>query len=274
MPRLSPLALAATVGLLAGCSSTPAGPVEETGALITGDRTLATGELMDSHSVRLKKDQWIRVELHSATFDPYLILRLPGGTASENDDAVEYDDQNSQIVFQATQDGQYEIAVTTYKSGESGGYTLRYEVSDTELTPARNPEFAVAGRVEKAGTLEDGDRTLQAGELMDAYPVHLTAGQEVRIRLNSAAFDPYLMFKKPDGEVEENDDAAEGDSENAEVVFRADAEGDYAVIVTSFTTGETGAYTLTIEPTSGAARGGTPAPGPVLADPADVGVSI
>lgn len=276
MPILSSrsLALLAATGLLAGCSSTPSGPVEETGALATGDRTLATGELMDSYPVSLKEGQWIRVELHSGTFDPYLILRLPGGTASENDDAVEYDDRNSQVLFQATQAGQYEIAVTTYKSGESGGYTLRYEVSDTELTPVRNPDFDVAGRVEKTGTLEEGDRTLQAGELMDAYPVHLAAGQGVRIRLHSAAFDPYLMFKKPGGDVEENDDATEGDSENAEIVFRADAEGDYAIIVTSFRSGESGAYTLTIEPASGgaAAPGGKPAP--VLADSADAGVSI
>lgn len=274
MPILSSRALAilATAGLLAGCATTPSGPVEETGALAAGDKTLATGELMDSYPVSLKEGQWIRIGLHSTDFDPYLILRMPSGTASENDDAVEYDAENSQILFQVTQAGQYEIAVTTYKSGENGAYTLQYEVSDTELPVVRNPDFEVAGRVEKTGALEDGDRTLQAGELMDAYPVHLTAGQEVRIHLHSTAFDPYIMFKKPDGDVEQNDDATEGDSENAELVFRADAEGDYAVIVTSFTSGESGAYTLTIEPTAGGAA--TPKAGAAAPDSAGAGVTI
>ncbi len=266
------LALILTTGsLLTACSSTPKGPVDETGALAAGDRTLATGELMDSFPVSLKAGQWIRVELHSTDFDPYLILRMPGSTASENDDAVEYDTENSQILFQATQAGQYEIAVTTYKPNENGAYTLRYEVSDAELQAVRNPSYDVTARTEKTGTLESGDRTLNSGELIDAYPVHLTAGQEIRIRLHSEAFDPYLILRMTGGEPVENDDATEGDTQNSEIVFRAETEGQYAILVTTYTSGESGAYTLTIEPVTGGAA--APGPKPAAQAPPDSGAA-
>lgn len=269
--------LLATGGLLSACTTTPNGPVKETGTLAAGDRTLASGELMDSYSVRIKAGQWIRVELHSTDFDPYLILRMPGGTASQNDDAVEYDEENSQILFHATQAGQYEIAVTTYKPNEDGAYALTYEVSDAELLAVRNPRFEVTARTEKTGTLASGDRALTTGELMDAYPVHLRAGQEIRIHLHSDSFDPYLVLKKPEGEPEQNDDATQGDLHNSEIIFRAEEEGQYAILVTTYDSGEAGAYTLTYEPVSGgAASGGNPgAPRtPAVADSVGAGVNI
>ncbi len=257
--------LLASGSLLSACTSTPKGPVDETGALATGDKTLSTGELMDAFPVSVKAGQWIRVELHSTAFDPYLILRMPGGTASENDDAVEFDSENSQILFHVTQAGQYEIGVTTYKPGQDGAYTLRYEVSDTELQPARNPKFNMTGRFERSGTLEHGDRTLRTGEIMDAYPLYLTAGQQIRIRLHSDSFDPYLILKKPEGEgdPEENDDATQGDTHNSEIIFRAEHDGQYPILVTTYSSGESGAYTLTVDPVSGAAA----APGGKPADP-------
>ncbi|HEX9952211.1 MAG TPA: hypothetical protein VGB53_10610 [Rubricoccaceae bacterium] len=125
------LALVAA-GLAAGCNSGPSGPVTETGDLATGDRTLVSGELADSYSVRVKEGQWIKVDLNSTVFDPYIILRPPTGAASENDDAVPGDRQHAQVVFRATEAGQIEIIATSFEPGESGAYTLVYEVSDTQ----------------------------------------------------------------------------------------------------------------------------------------------
>ena len=122
----------AASGLVAGCQSAPAGPVTEAGALATGDRTLASGELMDSYPVRVAEGQWVRVDLRSAAFDPYLILKPPTGSASENDDAAEGDRAHAQITFRATEAGQVEIVATSYAPGEIGAYTLVYHVTDTE----------------------------------------------------------------------------------------------------------------------------------------------
>ena len=246
----SPRALArllACCGLLSACASGPTGPVDETGTLATGDRTLATGEYVDSFPVRVKAGDWVRVELHSTDFDPYAILKPPTGAASENDDAVEGDTQNAQIIFHVEQAGQYEVLVTSREPGEDGAYTLRYEVSASELQPVLDPEQSATGPVEKAGTLETGDRTLTSGEFTDPYPVRLRAGQQLHIRLHSNAFDPYLILKPPSGASTENDDAATGDTDNAEIVFTADQGGQYAIIVTTYEPGESGAYTLTYE---------------------------
>ena len=121
----------AAAGLVAGCASAPSGPVTEAGDLATGDRTLTNGEFIDSYTFQLNEGQWVKVDLRSTAFDPYLILRTPGGQSSDNDDA-NGDQQHSQIVYRATESGQFEIGVTSYASGESGAYTLVYEVTDTQ----------------------------------------------------------------------------------------------------------------------------------------------
>ena len=127
----SALLLAAS-GLAAGCTSAPAGPVTEAGDLASGDRTLVSGEFLDSFPVRLAEGQWLRVDLRSSAFDPYLILKPPTGSASENDDAVPGDREHAQVIFRATEAGQVEIIATSYEPGESGAYTLVYEVTDTQ----------------------------------------------------------------------------------------------------------------------------------------------
>lgn len=143
------LALAAA-GLVAGCNTAPSGPVTETGDLATGDRTLTNGELIDSYTFQMREGQWVRVDLRSTAFDPYLILRTPGGQSSDNDDA-NGDQHHSQIVYRATESGQFEIGATSYASGESGAYTLVYEVSDTQ------PQGVGTG--DDAGTTADSSGT-------------------------------------------------------------------------------------------------------------------
>lgn len=263
--------LVASTGLSA-CSSGPAGPVTEAGTLATGDATLASGEFADSFPVSLSQDQWVRIELTSTDFDPYLSVRPPSGTQSENDDAVEGDTEHSQIILKASQAGQYEILVTSRTTGESGAYALAYEVFDAEPQAILDPRQSLPGVQRKEGALATGDRTLRSGELVDPYPVRLRAGQTLTVRLHSSAFDPYLILKPPAGETVENDDAAPNDTENSEITFTADQEGQYAVMVTTYESGESGAYALTYEVTDGA--GGAPKAEPITADSADAGVSI
>lgn len=125
----------AALGLLfALCTSASAqgGPVTRGGALANGDRTLSSGEFADSFSVRVRAGQWLKIDLRSTAFDPYLILHPPTGSQSDNDDAVPGDTQHSQIVFRADETGQFEILATSFAPGETGAYTLVYEVTDSE----------------------------------------------------------------------------------------------------------------------------------------------
>ncbi len=248
----------AAAGLVAGCASGPVGPVNEAGTLATGDATLASGEFADSFPVSLSQDQWIRVELTSDDFDPYLQLRPPSGRPSENDDAVEGDAHTSQIILKASQAGQYEIVVTSRTTGENGAYGLKYEVFDAEPPPVLDPQQSATGPQTKQGALATGDRALRSNELYDPYPVRLKAGQTITITLRSASFDPYLILKQTTGETVDNDDTTPGDTETSTIVFTAEHDGQYAIMVTSYESGEKGPYTLTYEISGGSGSAAGP----------------
>ena len=121
---------------LAACAP-DAGMVAETGALTERDPTLNTGEFSDDYAVEVEAGQWLTVSLLSNTFDPYLIVRSPAGEQLENDDADD-DARRSTVVVHAAETGRYAVLVTSYDTGETGAYTLVYEVADTP--PARAAE--------------------------------------------------------------------------------------------------------------------------------------
>ncbi|HEX8384567.1 MAG TPA: PPC domain-containing protein, partial [Rubricoccaceae bacterium] len=131
----------ALAGLFAACSSSPEGPVTETGELADGDETLATGEFQDVYTVRAREGQSVRVRLQSADFDPYLLVRLDDSglaepvplTQWENDDAGG-DRTRSEVTFRAPAAGEYEISVTSFAVGETGAYALVYDVLDAAPT--------------------------------------------------------------------------------------------------------------------------------------------
>jgi hypothetical protein len=130
--------------LFAASCGGPSGPVTETGSLEVGDMTLPSGEYQDTYKVRLKTDQWIDVDLRANGFDPYLIIGAPSGTQSDMDDSVAGDTTMTHMTMKAQEDGEYTVVVTSYAPGESGSYTLKYEVSDTQ-PPGTTPSGGDSG---------------------------------------------------------------------------------------------------------------------------------
>ncbi|MCH7975679.1 MAG: hypothetical protein IIC18_03890 [Bacteroidetes bacterium] len=63
------------------------------------------------------------------------------------------------------------------------------------------------------------------------------------VDLRSSEFDPYLILFRPDKSQEDNDDY-NGDQSHSRIVTTLPAAGMYRVSATSYTSGETGAYTL------------------------------
>ena len=100
------------------------------------------------------------------------------------------------------------------------------------------------------GTLSTGDETLDSGEYADVYDFTGTRGEEVVVDLRSDDFDPYLVVVDPHGEQHENDDH-EGNSSRSLLRLTLPADGRYAVLVTSYSANETGAYDLTIRTAAG-----------------------
>ena len=107
-----------------------------------------------------------------------------------------------------------------------------------------------AGNASGSGTqtysdrLEAGDDRL-AGQYLDTYSVQGTSGERLVADLFSTAFDTYLLLVSPSGEVTDNDDH-EGSTNRSRIETVLDESGEWTVVVTSYSAGETGAYQLSI----------------------------
>ncbi len=214
----------------------------EPGTLASGDQTLSTGEYGDVYTFDGTAGEQVLIDLRSADFDPYLVLRNPSGDQQDNDD-YEGDASRSLLSLALPETGQYQITVTSYRPGETGSYDLRIEQGSGQAV--------ASGTRSERGTLGPGDTTLRTGEYVDSYAFEGRPGQRVHIDLRSNDFDTYLILKDPAGEQQENDDF----ESTSRSVIDADLSesGTYRVLVTSYSEGETGSYTLEIDQGAGAA---------------------
>ena len=218
------------------------------GRLEDGDATLASGEYADNYTFAGSSGQRAIIDLRSGDFDPYVFVRAPSGEQFDNDD-YDGDSSRSRLALEITEDGDYEVTVTSYDEGETGTYTLDIVVA------ASAPALT---RMNHSGALGSGDDTLPSGEFVDWYEFEGWPGQHVAIDLRSPAFDTYLILKDPTGQQTENDDADDGDVGHSLIETELSETGTYSVLVTSYESGETGAYRLTIDPSEPRQRHSSP----------------
>lgn len=223
------------------------------GELRPGDATLPAGEYVDSYTLEGRAGQRVVVRLESSAFDPYLLMRGPGGFSEDNDDEAQ-GRANALLDVRLPASGRYTVSVTSYKTGESGAYTLTVGGAESAPTVAAGAPGAIRPGETVRGTLAPGDETLQSGEYADTWRLSGRRGERYTIRLTSSAFDPYVLVRGPNGLSEENDDdpAARG-STASRLVVTMPADGELRISATSYKTGESGAYALSVE------RGGEPA---------------
>ena len=212
--------------------------VNTSGELQRGDSTLDSGEFYDNYTLQARSGQRLDIRLTSDDFDPYIIVRGPGDTRFDNDDAEE-GSTSARIDEIAPATGTYRILATSFQPGESGSYRLQASAGGAGTPVARSA--SPANR--QNGTLEQGDTRLDSGEFSDAFTINGRAGDVVDIRLDSADFDAYLMMRGPDGSSFDNDDAEDGGT-NAQLRVTLPASGSYRLVVTSYQSGESGAYVL------------------------------
>jgi hypothetical protein len=214
------------------------------GRLEKGDDTLSSGEFSDAYTFAGTPDQRAVIDLRSGEFDPYVFVRAPSGEQFDNDD-FEGDASRSLLSLDLTESGEYRVTVTSYSKGETGGYTLSIDVGRSA---------GMAARMDHSGELEKGDETLTSGEFVDSYEFEGSPGQHVSIDLRSPAFDTYLILKDPAGEQTENDDADDGGVGHSSIEADLTEAGTYQVMVTSYESGESGSYELSIDPTAASER--------------------
>ena len=217
-------------------------PVVHRGALANGDAQLRSGEYRDMYTFEGRAGQRVVFDLRATGFDPYLIVIAPSEDQKENDD-FEGSSSHSRLELALEETGTYKIVVTSYKEGETGSYELRIEGGGAGVAAA--PAAPGGPRVE-SGRLAAGDATLSSGEYADQYTFEGRRGQRVTVDLRSSEFDPYLIVRPPQGDQTDNDDH-EGDAHRSLVSLDLPMDGTYRVIVTSYKSGETGAYDLRID---------------------------
>jgi hypothetical protein len=139
-----------TLALEVGASLGLAARTQHDGALESGDDTLKSGEYFDQYEFEGSAGQHVVIDLRSAAFDTYLILRHPTGEQTENDDADGGGPGHSQLEVDLTQSGTHRVLVTSYEQGETGTYRLTIDPSasdDYRSTPRRDVSLLMAGPV-------------------------------------------------------------------------------------------------------------------------------
>jgi hypothetical protein len=242
-----------------GGSASPAasgGPRVEQGRLEDGDMTISTGEYADGYEIQGRPGQEVRIDLQSSEFDAYLFLIPPGnGSPIENDEAPGQPD-HAVIETTLSELGTYVVAVTSFKPGETGAYTLTIDQTGAGGTEAQRDVTTLASGRSVGGTLEDGDDTIASGEYIDWYVFDGEVGQTFKVELTATDFDPYVGVHLPDGEVIENDDY-NNRRDMAGMDFTLQQSGRYKIAATSYQAGEVGSYQLQIT-LGGGGSGTTP----------------
>jgi hypothetical protein len=224
------------------------------GELRRGDETLDSGEYSDTWTFRVRAGETYEVALSASAFDPYLMVRGPGGLSEDNDDdPAARGSRDSRLRFTAPAAGEVEIAATSYEPGETGGYRLtlaaaeagaaRPDVADADADASGS--IAVGRTI--GGDLANGDEQLESGEFIDTWTLRGRRGQQLDIRLTSGDFDPYLMVRGPgDFSSDNDDDAAVEESRDSRLLITLPADGDYDISATSYAADERGSYRLAV----------------------------
>ncbi|WOD41785.1 trypsin-like peptidase domain-containing protein [Nodosilinea sp. E11] len=214
------------------------------GQLNTSSNVLPDGSFYNPYSFEGQAGQTVTIDMTSPDIDPYLILLAEG----QEDFSIQDDDSggglNARISVQLPYTGSYIVLANALAEGESGRYQLRISQGSGGNGAGPTPSGTI---LRQQGNLGPSDRTLQDGSFFQEFPFRGQAGQTVRIRLESADFDTYLIVLDANrNRIADNDDATP-DTTNSEITLRLPRDGVYTVLVNSYGPGERGRFVLTVE---------------------------
>jgi len=219
------------------------------GRLEDGDaRTRGSdGYRYDDYRVNLRAGQRLEAQMTSDDFDAYLEVyaedSLRQSLASDDDSAG---DLNARLRFTAPEAGVYIVRARTFSGIETGDYQLSLKERAALRMP--RPGRIAVGR-DETGSLGGHSAEDDDGKRYDAYAFRASAGERVKIDLESDDFDSFLRVGRIENgafvQMAENDDG--GSSLNARLVFTAPQAGEYLIRVTSYNGSAEGDYRLSME---------------------------
>lgn len=211
-------------------------------SLTAQDCTFQGGYFTDLYSVGVAQARGVTIRMSSDAVDAYLELYDgQGNVVAVDDDDISGDGPNSALrVFMPA--GNYFLAASSFDPGEVGAYTLSSQDLPGNVNcqlPWVVPNLAIDGQI-SATDCADG------GYYSDIYAVVLQAGQRLNLSMTSTVLDPYLIVFDASGNVMAQDDDS-GTGLDAQLSYVAPATGVYLIDAGTSSTGETGAYTLTVQ---------------------------
>ena len=228
------------------------------GELSTNDAQRRSGKFEDVYAIEGHRGQRVQLDLSSDAFDSYLVVTGPEGFNLANDDQEGGDTLNSRIVLQFPTDGAYRVSVTSFRPGETGAYRLQASAPAANVAvtmPVAAQPIALGATIN--GRLGPGDGRASDGSYEDRYRFHGVRGQRVTISLSADKMDTVLRLARPDGTEDVSDDTRLPNgqtSTNSRLDTVLAEDGDYVITATSYRSGETGDYRLTLAPSAGHPR--------------------
>jgi hypothetical protein len=230
------------------------------GTLSASDPKLTDNSYYDQYVYQGRPGEQIVVTLTSGDFDAW----LRGGRLNGREFVlVDQDDDGAggtNARFQATvgPTGTYVIQANTLRPATTGSYTLRVEAAGA--APSGAAGIAMGQTV--SGRITASDPVMSDNSHYKLYVYRGTPGQQILVTMRSTDFDAYMSWGRLSGgdfTAEQNDDDSGGGT-NAQIVATVGSSGTYAVRANTLRAGDTGAFTLTVEPASAAAQRTTPTP--------------
>ena len=219
-----------------------------------------SGKLARYYSFTLGQAGSVEIDLVSSVFDAFLALRE--GTDVAGRLVVSDDDgglgTNSRISTELSA-GTYTIEATSYATGVTGAFTLTVTGSGGGGGGCALDDLgALSGTVTRVGSLgDDCESPSYSGRLARYYSFTLGQAGPVEVDLVSSAFDTFLALREGTDVagrlVVSDDDGGQGTNSRISTALSA---GTYTIEATSYGTGVTGAFTLTVTGSGGGGGGG------------------
>lgn len=221
------------------------------GALATTDCRYTSGEYVDLYRVSLPSAQRVAMRLSSTAFSPWLEVSTSAGrpVAFHADAGVAH-------LRLFARSGDYDVGATSIQPAAVGSYQL---ASSTFAGNDHCLEYWTTTGLSISGQIATSDCNY-GGYLADEYVVYLRAGETLTVTMQSTAVDAYLELYGDMGTLLTwNDDG--GDGNDARMTYMAGRDFAYTIVASTFAEGETGAYTLGVSASGGAAASSLTAAG-------------
>ena len=220
------------------------------------DSETRSGSHARYYTFTLDASSEVTVTLESSAADTYLYLRegdATSGTAlHENDD---HDGKTTSQITETLASGTYTVEATTYRSGTTGSFNLTIATGSTGAAPPASGDcFQDIGTLTRSVTRTGSwtgacGSTHRDGRYARFYAFTLDTQTAVQIDLTSSE-DTYLYLlsgSDSDGTVIAENDDATGQGTNSRITETL-ASGTYTVEATTYGSGTTGSFNLSMDP--------------------------